>query len=1056
MVSNRQMKMPVIITKNSVKLLSRLPIQIIQWRLLINWLFTVLLLSISSQIHAQSFLDTTFNQNVDGRVNAIAMQANQKILIGDGFNIVSGQSRNGIARMDVNSCESTPINFGQTINGSLSSTDCITSSGEYYDDYTFSGTAGQKVIVSMNSNAFDTFLELYNSAGILIFKDADSGGRRNSVLIFSLTASGTYRIRARSFSTNRVGNYTITLTNNNNCPEPTPTNFGQTINGTLSSTDCIGSTTSFGSGHYYDDYTFSGTAGQNITISVDSTALDTYLELYNSNGNLISNNSFFVGARTNPLQLSLPTSGTYRIRARSYSFTATGAYTVTLTNDGICSLEPTAINLAQIINGVLSASDCSRSTGHYYDDYTFNGTAGQKIAVAMNSTSFDTLLELYNPDGNLVYTNDDGGDGTNSLLVYSLRASGVYRIRARSFIANQTGAYTITLTNAGICDPLPCFHRVSGEIFTADGRVLDDVLISINDGLRTYYPSETDGYSISLERDQDHTIIPKFSTHSFSPSAYTFNPLTKSETGKDFIATLINDNFASAVQLSGDFGQVEGNNREATREIGEPLHAGVVGGTSVWYRWRASRDGQFTFTTEGSKFDTLLAVYQGTSVGNLSQVAANDNMPTATSSRVTFTAQANTDYYIAVDGRAGLAGSGYFRMVYSPVDSIPGFIVSGRSLVEVRGIGGEAVVTAVVTAEDLIGNIIARSVVNQIVENRVTGNIFYNFGEYSIVIPQGITSFKLSVSNQSAYKPKIFTNITQNQTYDFFDGVTVGRSCSDCVNVIGFVIPTLFGLNNINDLTVTVSGTNITGSVQCPVSVNSAGDIRYTCAGLLPFGTYTVTPNHPAHRFSPASRTFTSGVNNITGLSFGVEDAPGFRISGKITQGDNPLNGVSLCVLLATDSFCSYTIETDANGNYSTSPLPAGKNYVITPSLPGFNLQPLTATSFTNLQSDQTVNFSATSNCAFSLSALQQIVPAAGGFYSFNISANAGCESRTKTTSAGITIISPLTYGSGTISYFVQANSGAARTGAITVAGQTFTVSQEAGKSRKRTRFFQQ
>jgi Concanavalin A-like lectin/glucanases superfamily len=609
------------------------------------------------------------------------------------------------------------------------------------------------------------------------------------------------------------------------------------------------------------------------------------------------------------------------------------------------------------------------------------------------------------------------GEGTPNNRYFSGQIDEVLIFRQVLSAAEVQSIYNAG--SAGVCNNF----EVSGKISTANGRLLDNVLISTEDSSKQTY-SAIQGYNIRLDEDHNHTLTPIFSTHSFSPVSYSFNSLTANQSAKDFIATLINDNFTNAVQLSGEFGDIDGNNQDATRESGEPLHAGVVGGTSVWYRWRAPRTGQFTFTTEGSKFDTLLAVYQGTSVTNLLQVAANDNTATATSSRVTFTAQANTDYYIAVDGRAGAVGSGYFKMIYYPADVIPGFTVSGSVTANGRSI-------TVVKAEDLNGDVVAFAIVN-------------NQGKYTIVLPRRVNSFKLGVSNSPEFDSETFSNITQDITHNF---LIRSGSVDNGGGVIIFGSLSLLGLNSTSDLTVTISGSNINGEFQCGLSA-AAGSITFTCPGLLPFGTYTITPSHPVHTFSPSSRTITLGNSNVVAATFITNDAAGFTISGKVMQGSIPLNGVSISAGFAS-------VETDVNGNYSIGPLPAGKDYNISASLPGFNFQP-SQTIFQNLQSNQTLNFSAVSNCSYTLSSLQQTVSASGGFASFDIMTNTGCPWEAKTNSNGFTVSSPLSYGNGTISYFVEPNTGAARVGTITVAGQIVTINQSAAsaKSRKRIRIF--
>src|SRR5437763_861982 len=113
-----------------------------------------------------------------------------------------------------------------------------------------------------------------------------------------------------------------------------------------------------------------------------------------------------------------------------------------------------------------------------------------------------------------------------------------------------------------------------------------------------------------------------------------------------------NDNFAAATTLQGAAGTITGDSTGATREAGEPVHPASPGGRSVWFNWTAPASGSATFDTEGSGFDTILAVYTGGSLGALTRIAANDDIQqgTFTNSRLTFTATAGTTYRIAVDG----------------------------------------------------------------------------------------------------------------------------------------------------------------------------------------------------------------------------------------------------------------------------------------------------------------------------------------------------------------------------------------------------------------------
>ncbi len=124
-----------------------------------------------------------------------------------------------------------------------------------------------------------------------------------------------------------------------------------------------------------------------------------------------------------------------------------------------------------------------------------------------------------------------------------------------------------------------------------------------------------------------------------------------------------NDNFADSNHLTGASGTVTGTNAGATKETGEPIQPESpippprTGGRSVWYDWTATGTGQTTIDTNGSNFDTTLAVYTGSVLTSLSLVVANDDIsplgappPRNLQSLVTFTATVGTTYRIQVDG----------------------------------------------------------------------------------------------------------------------------------------------------------------------------------------------------------------------------------------------------------------------------------------------------------------------------------------------------------------------------------------------------------------------
>ncbi len=96
------------------------------------------------------------------------------------------------------------------------------------------------------------------------------------------------------------------------------------------------------------------------------------------------------------------------------------------------------------------------------------------------------------------------------------------------------------------------------------------------------------------------------------------------------------------------------------KDPGEPDHCGVRGGASQWFAFEAEEDGVFAVNTEGSTFDTVLAVYTGTNANfaSLTPVACdNDSGTNGLTSSLHFITRAGTVYYIVVDGVNGASGT---------------------------------------------------------------------------------------------------------------------------------------------------------------------------------------------------------------------------------------------------------------------------------------------------------------------------------------------------------------------------------------------------------------
>jgi len=393
------------------------------------------------------------------------------------------------------------LNFGASINSNstvetLDSTDPDNPNrfGSFRDDYLLRGVSvGQQVQVNLNSSEFDTYLQLVNAdTGQVIAFNDDGGPGFNSQLTFNVEANVDYILRTTSYGSGATGEYTLTTSAGSAIPA-TPIMGNQTVTGILDNSDPNNPTRS---GSFSDDYLLRGvTAGQQVQVNLNA-GFDTYLQLVNADtGQVIDFNDDGGPGLNSQLSFTAQNGIDYILRVTSYGSGATGEYTLT-TNAPL--------------QGTLDSTDPNNPTrsGRFSDDYLLRGVSvGQQVQVNLNSSEFDTYLQLVNADtGQVIAFNDDGGPGFNSQLTFNVEANVDYILRTTSYGSGATGEYTLT-TSAGSAipaTPIMGNQTVTGILDNSDpnnptrsGRFSDDYLlrrvtagqqvqVNLNAGFDTY------------------------------------------------------------------------------------------------------------------------------------------------------------------------------------------------------------------------------------------------------------------------------------------------------------------------------------------------------------------------------------------------------------------------------------------------------------------------------------------------------------------------------------------------------------------------------------------
>ena len=103
----------------------------------------------------------------------------------------------------------TPLVTGRAAPGNLQAGDGVGWSFGYYDEWTYSATAGQRVVITMDSEDVDAYLEVLREDGTQVAWDDDGGTDRNARVEFRAPATAPYTIVARSLFSDETGRYVI-------------------------------------------------------------------------------------------------------------------------------------------------------------------------------------------------------------------------------------------------------------------------------------------------------------------------------------------------------------------------------------------------------------------------------------------------------------------------------------------------------------------------------------------------------------------------------------------------------------------------------------------------------------------------------------------------------------------------------------------------------------------------------------------------------------------------------------------------------------------------------
>ncbi|MEM1425565.1 MAG: CHAT domain-containing protein [Cyanobacteria bacterium P01_H01_bin.130] len=105
----------------------------------------------------------------------------------------------------------------------------------------------------------------------------------------------------------------------------------------------------------------------------------------------------------------------------------------------------------RVIEGALTTDDRKLNNGKYLDVYQFQGQAGERVALELESDEFDAVLGVVHNRALLVGDNNSGGL-TDALIVVELPETGAYQVLVNTVKVGATGKYRLSWRTATLGD----------------------------------------------------------------------------------------------------------------------------------------------------------------------------------------------------------------------------------------------------------------------------------------------------------------------------------------------------------------------------------------------------------------------------------------------------------------------------------------------------------------------------------------------------------------------------------------------------------------------------
>jgi len=229
-------------------------------------------------------------------------------------------------------------------------------------------------------------------------------------------------------------------------------------------------------GSLYAAHTLVGKAGDQWTLLLRSDAFDPFLMVYETSEEKaveLARDDDSGSDTDASLVVTLPHDGHFSVLANSYDSGSFGDYEIVLMR---ARDEKPKLGEEQVFRAELTDGGDTMDDESFYNMHIVPAQAGEALDITLASAAFDAYLFLLDPDGDVLFEDDDSAQGTNARGSFIVPITGNYTAIVNTVEPESVGPYSLVVRR-GTPDEIMAsevgIEKFTGEL-TSDSEMMAD------------------------------------------------------------------------------------------------------------------------------------------------------------------------------------------------------------------------------------------------------------------------------------------------------------------------------------------------------------------------------------------------------------------------------------------------------------------------------------------------------------------------------------------------------------------------------------------------------